>query len=220
MSTRHDSRRLRRSLEGAIDISVRADRSRAHKRIDPAPSGGPLVRRSVGASSTCLICNSWLLNRMHVGALLLTSPTVMKAHAVGTAGICASCWNEDLPVQASERTCEPRVGSHPRGSSRWSHDGDASVPRHDEHNAVECRMRRAAVIHIKAAVARQPPKMAYAVQPKTGFHHRGARDRHHRYQCGCGGLHPIFRLVNEASAAITTFPHAHAASHRSLSSST
>jgi hypothetical protein len=35
------------------------------------------------------------------------------------------------------------------------------------------------MIQIKAAV-RLPPKMAHAVQPKTGFHHRGGWHRHHR----------------------------------------
>jgi hypothetical protein len=54
----------------------------------------------------CLICNSWVVNAQHVGALLLTTPDIAKLVSVGTAAVCRECWASDLPVQALERACE------------------------------------------------------------------------------------------------------------------
>jgi hypothetical protein len=54
----------------------------------------------------CIVCNTWVVNRRHVGALLLTTPAVIKANSVGTAAVCRACWDDDLPVQALERACE------------------------------------------------------------------------------------------------------------------
>jgi hypothetical protein len=54
----------------------------------------------------CLICNSWIVDRHHVGALLLSVPDIPKPTTVGTAAMCRECWDADLPAKALERACE------------------------------------------------------------------------------------------------------------------
>jgi hypothetical protein len=54
----------------------------------------------------CLVCTCWVVNKEHVGALLLTTPDIAKPTSVGTAAICRVCWDADLPMEALERACE------------------------------------------------------------------------------------------------------------------
>ena len=54
----------------------------------------------------CIVCSSWVVNKQHVGALLLTTPDIAKPTSAGTAAICRACWDADLPLQALERACE------------------------------------------------------------------------------------------------------------------
>ena len=51
------------------------------------------------------MCSVWIVDRRDVGALLLSTPNVVKPTSVGTAAICASCWEDDLPIDALERAC-------------------------------------------------------------------------------------------------------------------
>jgi hypothetical protein len=53
----------------------------------------------------CIICNSWLVDRQHVGALLLSVPATTKPTSAGTAAICCECWTSDLPANALDRAC-------------------------------------------------------------------------------------------------------------------
>jgi hypothetical protein len=107
MSTRHERRRFRREASKSLLTFL-------CQPTDPALSDIPILQQAANhwldALSLrvrhCIVCNSWLVNRQHVGALLLTTPAVIKANSVGTAAICASCWDDDLPVQALERACE------------------------------------------------------------------------------------------------------------------
>ena len=50
------------------------------------------------------------------------------------------------------------------------------------------------------AVAQLPPKVAHAIYPKTGFHHRSGWDRNYRSQRGRARLHRCFRLVTRQAA--------------------
>jgi hypothetical protein len=54
----------------------------------------------------CIVCSAWIVNRQHVGALLLTTPDIAKPTSAGTAAICRECWDADLPMQALERAAE------------------------------------------------------------------------------------------------------------------
>ncbi|MBR0870039.1 hypothetical protein JQ633_06700 [Bradyrhizobium tropiciagri] len=53
----------------------------------------------------CIICASWVVDREHVGALLLSTPDIPRPSTVGTCAICKPCWNANLPVDALERAC-------------------------------------------------------------------------------------------------------------------
>jgi hypothetical protein len=107
VSSRHERRRFRREASKSLLTFL-------CEPTDPGLNDVPILHQAANhwldALSVrvrhCIVCNSWLVNRRDVGALLLTTPAVIKANSVGTAAICASCWDDDLPVQALERACE------------------------------------------------------------------------------------------------------------------
>jgi hypothetical protein len=80
---------------------------------DPALDRMPLLRAAadnwLDALSVrvrhCIICNVWLVNPQHVGALLLSTPATSKPTSAGTAAVCRTCWDADLPVDVLERAC-------------------------------------------------------------------------------------------------------------------
>jgi hypothetical protein len=106
VSSRHERRRFRAEASKSLLTFL-------CEPTDPALKREPLLHQAANhwldALSVrvrhCIICNSWLVNRQHVGALLLTTPAVIKANSVGTAAICVACWNDDLPIEALERAC-------------------------------------------------------------------------------------------------------------------
>jgi hypothetical protein len=107
VSSRHERRRFRREASHALRTFLVAP-------DDPALDGEPLLKVAanswLGALSVrvrhCLICNSWVVNRRDVGAVLLTVPDITKPVSAGTAAVCKACWDADLPLDALERACE------------------------------------------------------------------------------------------------------------------
>ncbi|MGL3109409.1 hypothetical protein [Bradyrhizobium sp. BR 1432] len=53
----------------------------------------------------CIVCSSWLVDRQHVGALLLATPAVRPTSA-SACGVCRECWDAGLPLEALERAAE------------------------------------------------------------------------------------------------------------------
>jgi hypothetical protein len=53
----------------------------------------------------CIVCSSWLVDRRHVGALLLTTAATTNPTSASTAAVCRECWEADLPIEALERAC-------------------------------------------------------------------------------------------------------------------
>jgi hypothetical protein len=54
----------------------------------------------------CLICSSWLVNREHVGLLLLATPATAKPTSASCCAICRGCADAGLPMEALERAAE------------------------------------------------------------------------------------------------------------------
>ena len=71
----------------------------------------PLLRRATshwldGLSTrvrACIVCSAWIANRQDVGSVLLSTPAVPKPTSASVCGVCAECWQADLPVEALER---------------------------------------------------------------------------------------------------------------------
>jgi hypothetical protein len=107
MSSRHERRRFRREASKSLLTFL-------CEPTDPALSEIPILQQAahhwLNALSVrvrhCIVCKSWLVNRQHVGALLLTTPDITKPVSVGTAAVCKACWDADLPMQALERAAE------------------------------------------------------------------------------------------------------------------
>ncbi|MGY3132000.1 hypothetical protein ACVWZM_002682 [Bradyrhizobium sp. USDA 4501] len=55
---------------------------------------------------TCIICSQWLPSRQSIGALLMSTPDVVRPTSVGTAAVCLECWQADLPLDALDRAVE------------------------------------------------------------------------------------------------------------------
>jgi hypothetical protein len=104
VSSRHERRRFR--LEASKSLLTFWC-----EPTDPALMREPLLHQAANhwldALSVrvrhCICCSCWLVDRQHVGALLLGTPAVIKANAVGTCGICRECWDADLGIEALER---------------------------------------------------------------------------------------------------------------------
>jgi len=104
MSTRHERRRFRAEAAKSLLTFL-------CEPTDPALNDEPLLKAAANhwldALSVrvrhCICCSSWLVNRRDVGAVLMGTPAVIKANAVGTCGICRECWEADLPLDALER---------------------------------------------------------------------------------------------------------------------
>ena len=105
MSSRYERRRFRAEASKESLLTFLCEPT------DPALQREPLLHQAamhwLGALSVrvrhCIVCNSWLVNRKHIGALLMGTPAVAKANSVGTCAICAACWDADLPAEAIER---------------------------------------------------------------------------------------------------------------------
>jgi hypothetical protein len=54
----------------------------------------------------CIICSSWLVNREHVGLLLLATPATAKPTSASCCAICRGCADAGLPTEALERAAE------------------------------------------------------------------------------------------------------------------
>ncbi len=78
---------------------------------DPALDAAPWLQRAArwwldGLSTRvrhCIVCSAWIVNRQHVGALLLATPAVAKPPSASACGVCRKCWEADLPVETLER---------------------------------------------------------------------------------------------------------------------
>jgi hypothetical protein len=100
---RADLARYRRETSGVLVTYLVPPNDRALDTI-------PLLRRATDAwlealavkVRSCIVCSSWLVNRHHVGAVLLSTPTVMP-RAASVCGVCRECWEADLPADALER---------------------------------------------------------------------------------------------------------------------
>jgi hypothetical protein len=85
---------------------------------DPALDRAPLLRAAardwLGRLATrvryCIVCNSWLVNRQDVGALLLSVFDIAKPTDVGIAAVCKACWDAD-DIEALERAVEQTLRS-------------------------------------------------------------------------------------------------------------
>ena len=110
MSNRHqrrgDLRAFRREAPALLTFLCEPDDVRLHTM----PLLKAAARDWLDALATrvrqCIICNSWIVDRQHVGALLLTTPDIAKPTSAGTAAVCKACWDADLPMQALERAAE------------------------------------------------------------------------------------------------------------------
>jgi hypothetical protein len=57
----------------------------------------------------CICCSSWLLDRQHVGLVLLAVPaTIARPTSCSCAGVCRDCVDADLA--ALEKAAEPVLG--------------------------------------------------------------------------------------------------------------
>lgn len=54
----------------------------------------------------CIVCSAWLVNRDHVGLLLLATPATAKPTSASCCAICRGCSNAGLPMPALERAAE------------------------------------------------------------------------------------------------------------------
>jgi hypothetical protein len=107
VSSRHERRRFRREASKSLLTFL-------GEPTDPALAGVPILHQAANhwldALSVrvrhCLICNSWVVSRRDVGAVLLTVPDITKPVSAGTAAVCKACWDADLPLDALERACE------------------------------------------------------------------------------------------------------------------
>jgi hypothetical protein len=104
---RSDLARYRRETSGALlTYLVEPD--------DAALTEVPLLQQAtrhwLDALSTrvrsCIVCSAWIVDGQDVGALLLTTPDIIKPTSAGTAAVCKACWAADLPMQALERAAE------------------------------------------------------------------------------------------------------------------
>jgi hypothetical protein len=102
-------RSFRRQVSGALLTYL----------VEPDDAGlhdAPLLQRAarhwLAALSTrvrhCIVCSSWIANRQDVGALLMSTPVIVKPTSVGTAAICRECWEAELPTEALVRACYRR----------------------------------------------------------------------------------------------------------------
>jgi hypothetical protein len=109
MSNRHDRRssvaRYRHEASsGLTTYLVEPD--------DPSLHRAPLLRAAAndwlaGLTArvrSCIICSAWIVDREHVGALLLSTPVVTTA-SMSVCGVCRECWDADLGDAALERAC-------------------------------------------------------------------------------------------------------------------
>jgi hypothetical protein len=58
----------------------------------------------------CILCASWLVDRGHVGLILLATPASARPSAASCAGICRECTDADLPMQAIEQAAAKVLG--------------------------------------------------------------------------------------------------------------
>ncbi|MGY8633831.1 hypothetical protein RAD15_15245 [Bradyrhizobium sp. 14AA] len=78
---------------------------------DARLSKAPLLQRTASnwldALSTrvrhCIVCSSWLVDRQHVGALLLATSATVRPTSASACGVCRECWSADLGLEVLER---------------------------------------------------------------------------------------------------------------------
>ncbi|WP_426615360.1 hypothetical protein [Bradyrhizobium sp. McL0616] len=70
---------------------------------------------------SCIVCSAWLVNRDHVGAMLLAMPGIAKPTSASTCGICCQCWDADLPDAALDRACATALNEAVPGG--WFEEG-------------------------------------------------------------------------------------------------
>jgi hypothetical protein len=80
---------------------------------DPALNAAPLLRAAadnwMAALATrvrhCIVCSAWIVDRTHVGALLMSTAATSNPTSAATAAVCRECWEADLPIDALEKAC-------------------------------------------------------------------------------------------------------------------
>ena len=105
MSNRHERRRYRREASDAL-LTYLVD-------VDDPLQDAPLLQRAArywcdGLSTPphreCITCGAWMSGKKHVGALLLTTPAIIKPTTASVIGVCRECWLvRDLSLEAIER---------------------------------------------------------------------------------------------------------------------
>ena len=105
MGTRHERRRYRHEASGAL-LTYLVD-------IDDPLDAHPLLKRAAyywcnGLSTPphreCVTCGVRMPGKKHVGALLLTTPAIIKPTTASVVGVCRECWLiRDLSLEAIER---------------------------------------------------------------------------------------------------------------------
>jgi hypothetical protein len=109
-----ENRHERRS--GLARFRRAASRSLLTYLVEPTDcrlDGAPLLQRAANhwldalaaRARHCIVCGSRIVDRQHVGALLLSTPDIANPTSVGTVAICAGCWAADLPADKLERAC-------------------------------------------------------------------------------------------------------------------
>src|SRR5262245_27477555 len=86
---------------------------------DPALNAAPLLRAAADSWMAglatrvrhCIVCSAWIVDRTHVGALLLSTPATATRTSAATAAICLDCWEADLAVDALECACASALRS-------------------------------------------------------------------------------------------------------------
>lgn len=86
---------------------------------DAALDNAPLLKAAtshlLGLLSTraqhCIVCSSWIVDRAHVGGVLLSTPASAHPTSAGTAAVCRECWEADLPIDALERAVDKTLRS-------------------------------------------------------------------------------------------------------------
>ena len=105
MSTRHERRRYRHEASGAlltylVDVGDPLD---AHPLLKRAACYW-CDRLSTLPHQECVTCGVQMPGKKHVGALLLTTPAIIKPTTASVVGLCRECWRvRDLSLEAIER---------------------------------------------------------------------------------------------------------------------
>lgn len=54
----------------------------------------------------CIVCSSWLMDRDHVGLVLLAAPATVRKSSASCCSVCRDCADAGLPLEALEKASE------------------------------------------------------------------------------------------------------------------